>query len=867
TFDPSPRRPPVTRTLGTLLALLLVPFTALSQQTVAEKSDYKSTSRHADVVAFGEELAKKSTNVRVTELGKSGEGRALPLAILAAPPVSTPEEAARGKKLVVLAFANIHAGEVDGKEALQMLARDIASGDDRALLKDLVILIVPILNADGNEKIDKANRTEQNGPEGGVGIRANAAGLDLNRDFVKLETPEIRALAKVITKWDPAVVVDMHTTNGSYHRYTLTYDGPRHPAADPDVITTVRDKWLPDIGAAMEKATGYRSFFYGNFSADRKTWESYPAQPRFGIQWLALRNRIALLSESYTYAPFKDRILAGKAYARGIFQHVAARPDEVRKLLATAAQPHARIPVRTRTVSLGERTVLGFVEETKDGKRVATKETKDYPVSLVAGVEPTTVVQRPAAYLFPVTFTAAIETLQRHGITVEELREDIELDLQVYKVEKVNKADRVFQKHKLETVEVARRDETRKVNAGLIVVRTDQKLGTLAAYLLEPQAEDGLTAWNFFDDGLAEGKDFPVVRLPKDVPLTRGPVRPLPEERGSNKPITPETLFGRNVPTFAGNPVSGLTWLDDGEHFLQVKDNRLWKVDAVTGRAELFVDPDQLARSLESLPAIKPDDAKKLAGGPGYRLNPQRKAALFTHGDELYFAKLDGSGAVRLTKAPGPKAHATFSPDGRFVAFVRGGNLFVVDVETQAERQLTTDGGGNIRNGDADWVYGEEIFNRRPQAYWWSPDSKHLAFMRFDDTPVATFTVLDQIPTRQRVEKIPYPKAGDPNPIVKLGVVPVAGGDPVFADQANYSPGDSLIVRVGGLPASSRVFPSSQTRPQTWLDFCTMPAEGGALTRLFRETTKAWVEDLGGPVFLADGSFVLESEASGWKHL
>jgi murein tripeptide amidase MpaA len=124
-----------------------------------------------------------------------------------------------------------------------MLARDIATGADKSLLKDLIVLIVPILNADGNEKINPKNRAEQNGPPEGVGLRANAAGFDLNRDFVKLETPEIRALAKTITRWDPAVIVDMHTTNGSYHRYTLTYDGPRNAAADPDMVTTVRDQW------------------------------------------------------------------------------------------------------------------------------------------------------------------------------------------------------------------------------------------------------------------------------------------------------------------------------------------------------------------------------------------------------------------------------------------------------------------------------------------------------------------------------------------------------------------------------------------------------------------------------------------------
>ncbi len=464
-----------------LFALLVCATPLLAQQTVAEKADYRSTSRHADVVAFCDELAKASRSVRVTDIGKSGEGRTLPMLVIADPPVATPEEAVRGKKLVVMAFANIHAGEVDGKEALLMLARDLATGDAKDLLKQLVVLIVPILNADGNERIDPKNRSEQNGPPTGVGIRANAAGYDLNRDFVKLETPEVRGLVKAITKWDPAVIVDMHTTNGSYHRYTLTHDGPRNPAADFDLIAMSRDKWLPEVSAAMEKATGYKSFPYGNFNADRTAWESYPPLPRYGVQSFALRNRLGFLSESYTYAPFKDRVLVGRAYAGGIFRYAAAHADEVRTRLAQADKPRDRIPVRTKATSVGERTVLGFVEEMKDGKRVPTKEEKNYKVALMTGVEATAVVQRPFAYLIPPSFKAAVETLQRHGIVVEELREDLELDVQVYRVEKTIAAERVFQKHNLRSVDVARRDESRRYPVGTVLVRTEQKLGMLAA--------------------------------------------------------------------------------------------------------------------------------------------------------------------------------------------------------------------------------------------------------------------------------------------------------------------------------------------------------------------------------------------------
>src|SRR5262249_34954600 len=160
-----------------------------------------------------------------------------------------------------------------------------------------------------------------------------------------------------------------------------------------------------------------------------------------------------------------------------------------------------------------------------------------------------------------------------------------------------------------------------------------------------------------------------------------------------------------------------------------------------------------------------------------------------------------------------------------------------------------------VFNGKADWVYGEEIFNRHDQGYWWSPDSAHIAFLRIDDTPVHQFTVIDEIPTRQRGETAPYPKAGDPNPITKLGLVRVAGGPVRWGDFATSSETSTLLVRAGWLPDGQRAYCYVQDRAQTWLDLCTVSAADGASTRLFRETTKAWVdvEAIGEPTFLKDG--------------
>jgi dipeptidyl aminopeptidase/acylaminoacyl peptidase len=858
------------------LLTLLVLFPSLSYadqpQTVAESSDYKATSRYADVMDFCQRLAKESKLVRLGELGASHEGRKLPLVIIADPPVANADEAKKSGKLVVFAMGNIHAGEVDGKEALLILARDIVtragagSGDPApALLKDLVLVFAPIFNADGNEKIAKTNRPYQPGPE--VGIRANAQGLDLNRDFVKLESPEVRALVRFLNQWDPAVLVDCHTTNGSYHRYTMTYDGPGVPAGDQKLIAQVRDEMLPDLTERLKKETGYDSYFYGNFSPDRSKWETVLPAPRYGTHYVGLRNRIGILAESYAYAPFKDRILATRGFVKSVCEYTAENKDKVKKLLDEARKepkPGDPIALRYKLVPIGRpHQLLGYVEEVKDGKRVRTDTPKTYEVQYMGGTETTLTVSLPYAYLFPASLGKVTDLLQRHGVVVEELREDIELDIETYRIDKIAPNPSIgFMKHRLILLEATPRKESRRVEAGTILVRTAQPLGSLAAFFLEPQAIDGLAAWNFFNDTFKEGGDFPVLRLPAHVPITRGRVRPLAEDRTLNKPIQANAFIN-----FAGSPVSIVAWLDDGEHFLQIKEGKLWKVQAVTGRCQPFHDPDKLVQALTKLPTIGKEKAQGLASTPYLELNPQKTGALFQHENDLYFATLDGKKAVRLTKSPGHKELVSFSPNGAFVAFVRDNNLYVVDIATQTERALTTDGSDVIFNAKADWVYFEEIFDRDRRAYWWSPDSSRIAFVRYDDRPVHKFTVLDHIPTRLTVELTPYPKAGDPNPLVKLGIVAAGGGDIHWADLSNYSETSSLLLRADWTPDGQRVWFFVQDRAQTWLDVCAMSPSGGAPTRLFREFGKTWIDDPGPLQFLKDGSFLFNSSRSGYMHL
>lgn len=857
----------MTRTLA-LLAALAVPALAHAQplQTVAEKSGYKATSRGADVVSFCEAVAKRGPAAKLDYFGTSHEGRKLPFLVVADPPVATPEAAKRSGKAVVLAFANIHAGEVDGKEALLAIARDLTDQKEAPLLKDLVILLVPNLNADGNEKIDPKNRLGDNGPIDGAGTRANAQGLDLNRDFVKLESPEIRALVKLVNEWDPLVVIDCHTTNGSKHRFKLTYDGPRY-TSDSDLAKWADGTLFPEVTKKVKGATGFDIAPYGNFSKDRTKWETYPAAPRYSIQYFALCGRLGILSESYSYATFKERIDATRAFVTACLEVVARKRKDVAKLVRP--EPARRVAVRTKTDAFAEKiAVLGFEEVEQDGKRVATDKHKDYQLDYVGRVAPVEFAELPYAYLIPPEHTAALETLQRHGVVVDELREDVDLDTERLLVTSVETTGQP--KSATVTSVVGRWDrETRRVPAGTVVVKTGQPLGALAAYLLEPRSEDGLTAWGQLPVG-GERTHFPALRLPKAVPLALGAAPKLPEVRLANQPITEAVLMGRGGALtfgFAGTPLTTGAWID-GEHFLQAKEGKLLKVEARTGKGEPFTDPEQIKTSLEAVKDLDKATRERLAKGTSFRTNPARTAFLFDIGSDIGIGYFDGTPAARLTKSDGAKEYVTFSPDGTRVAFVRGANLFTVSVDKPLdEHKLTADGGGEIFNAKGDWVYEEEIFNRNGKAYWWAPDGKGIAFLRFDDAPVKKFNLVDLQPVGGRLESYAYPKPGDPNPFVKVGVVSTGGGKPVFLDMGEYKPEETLISRVGWVAKSKTVFAYVQNRTQTWLDFVVWEAPDAKPKTLFRETTKAWVDDAGEPHWLPDGSFLFLSERSGWKHL
>ncbi len=499
--------------------------------TVAESSNFTATASSAQVQDLIARIHERSSITRLAELGKTSEGKPIPLIIMATPPVTTAKEARETGKAIAFVMANIHAGEVEGKEASLMLAREIGLDPNHPLLKDLIIVIAPNYNADGNDRFDTVdkNRPGQDGPAL-VGVRPNAQNLDLNRDYMKVEAPETQALVKFLNEWDPDITIDLHTTNGSQHRYTLTYEAPTNPSGHPGPIDFLNKELLPAVTKRVKDSTGYDLWHYGNFNRDQppNVWETYSSRPMFGGPYQGLRNQMSVLSEAYSYAPYKDRVLCTRAFVLEIMKLVAETRQRVRDINAQARQetaakganpqPDDVVGIRHRVAAMPAPVMVKGYEQATGGEGGAAitehgdpGAPKDYLCVHLGRFEPTLSVRRPFAYIIPPGLDAVVAKLQQHGIAVEPFAG--KATVEVYTVRFVQRQEREFQGHHEARVEADAALQQKEFAAGSFLVKTAQPLGTLAVYLLEPESDDGLTTWNFLDAQVEVGKEFPIVRV------------------------------------------------------------------------------------------------------------------------------------------------------------------------------------------------------------------------------------------------------------------------------------------------------------------------------------------------------------------
>lgn len=506
-----------------LLLTLASPLAA--QRTVPERTDATRTSSHGDVMAFLDSLTARGADMRVAVLGTSPQGRTIPVVVAARPMVASAAEAKRSGKPVLYIQANIHAGEVEGKEALQRLLRELTLGDLRPLLDSVVLLAVPIYNADGNEAFGPAsrNRPGQNGPDT-VGLRPNGQGYDLNRDYVKQDAPETRAALALIAEWDPDLFMDLHTTNGSYHGYALTFSPGLQPNRTP-ANAWVQDTVLEAIRARVRSRHGFETFPYGNFvnqdpdSIATAGWVTYESGPRFGTNLMGM-SRLAILSEAYSNDPFARRIDATHAFVvetvRYLAEHHAAVRDRMARTIA--ARPDS-VVVRSDYAPARRDTVIFEVTRSAGqgtggfARRQRTGEFRRIAMPVVDRFVATRSEAIPAAYLLDPQWTDVVERLVRHGIVVERLDAPWSGPSARFRIDSVT-VMRPFEGHRPVQVDGAWGAPTAdSLMAGGFVVSTDQRLGMLAAFLLEPASEDGYTTWNLFDRALRARGSHPVRRV------------------------------------------------------------------------------------------------------------------------------------------------------------------------------------------------------------------------------------------------------------------------------------------------------------------------------------------------------------------
>ena len=514
--------------------------------TRAERTGFCETSSGADVAAFLAALpgvAAKGRVVTIDTIGTTVEGRPL-LRAVACAGTSCPDLSRTVSKPVLWLQGNIHGGEVEGKEAALALLRDLLRGEAPNALDSLVLVVVPNYNADGNDALgpQATNRGEQHGPAI-VGRRPNGATLDLNRDYIKAEAPETRAMLPWLVRGTVDVFVDLHTTNGSYHGYALTYAPSLHPGAP--LARYTQDTLLAGIRATL-RARGIETYPYGNFAAEsgrepltdsvKTGWATYDHRPRFGTNYFGLTGGIAILSEAYSHDPFARRVAATRAFLDAIVAAVANDPGVVRRVravrtaLATGRAPRD-LALAARLVAQPRRdTVLVEVlvpdpdsAAAEPGVPPGVRRTGRMRAQLMPVRDRFDVVERSVlpsrGWVVERRDTALVALLRRHGVILVAPPRAESPRGEEFVLDSVLTAPRPFQGHR----------EVRLVGhwrSATVALRPDSTWLVparglhvwIAAQLLEPESDDAAHTWNVLDGRLAPGGVFPVRRIGDALP-------------------------------------------------------------------------------------------------------------------------------------------------------------------------------------------------------------------------------------------------------------------------------------------------------------------------------------------------------------
>ena len=561
------------RSLLALVFLLILNATTMSQHqhpstpaewlTHAEQTDYQETPRYAETVEYAKRLDQASPLLKFQSFGRSGEGRELPLLIATEGGTFTPEASRHAGKAVILIQACIHAGEPDGKDAGLALLRDIAiTKTQPGLLKNLVVLFIPIYNTDGHERVSPYNRINQDGPAE-MGWRTTSTYQNLNRDYMKADTPETRAWLALWNHWRPDLFIDCHVTDGADYQYNITYQHEHHAGVAASVLAWER-KVIDERVAPATEAAGNIVSWYLEFIDNRdlpKGIRDFNGSPRFSTGYTPLRNRPGILIETHMLKPYRPRVIGTYDFLRSTLAEVSRDPESLLAAVREADQktvadgrtfdPARRVPIdfelSEQSVSYHLRAVESHTEKSDiSGAQRVIFGTKaiDLTVPMYDDFRVKTAVAPPLCYIVPAQWKDVIELLKLHGLTFETIKEARSIDIESYRFIEVKWAAGPFEGRLMPSFKVEVVHEQRIFPAGSVIVPLAQEGAKVAINLLEPQAPDSLVHWGFFNATFEQkeyGEDYVVEKLAREM-LEKNPA--LREEY--EKKLASDPAFAAN---------------------------------------------------------------------------------------------------------------------------------------------------------------------------------------------------------------------------------------------------------------------------------------------------------------------------------
>ncbi len=510
---------------GFLFAFLFLQQSVFPEEerlTYYEKSNYLETPGYDQTVAFCERLAEESDYVLFTDFGISPQGRKLPLLIVDEDRQFQPVPLAERRKPVVLIEACIHPGESDGKDAGLMLLRDmIVYNQHDELLDKVTILFIPIFGVDGHERFGPYNRINQNGPAE-MGWRVTAQNLNLNRDFLKADAPEMRAWLRLFNRWLPDFLIDCHTTNGADYQYAVTYAVADRENMVKPVRNWLKKAYLPELRRKMDKS-GYPAIRYiilrDHFDIT-KGLMSWVASPRYSHGYGAIQNRPFLLVETHMLKDYKTRVESTYYILLHTLEIVSKNPSVFLKALRDGDRETAEEMVGDNYAlryKIGEETeIVDFmgvefevVESDVSGGRWIKwgNNPKNYKIPLYNQADPYAEIEIPYAYIIPPQWLEQIEIILLHGADVKRLAKEITLEVESYRFSDVEWREHPYEGRHPVKFEVDVITERRIFPDGSAVVICNQRTNRVIAQLLEPQGYDSFVSWGFFDT-IFEQKEY-----------------------------------------------------------------------------------------------------------------------------------------------------------------------------------------------------------------------------------------------------------------------------------------------------------------------------------------------------------------------